>query len=227
MRTHRKTHIAGYTANPAVYLKAVNERRDPICGSRIFGEPYLPEGFSYPLGSDGEPLMFLGQLNFTELPHLDGFPDKGVLQFYISSRKAAYGANLDNLTDQGYFRVAYHADTALRHSGKLHRVLGYSEIPVTGIYVADPLRPDADVEAVFDGPRLMAHHVGGQPYLIQLDPRRIDQRYAGHSVLLLQICSDAKNRIQWFDGGTLSFYIRPEDLTRLDFSNVIFNVDSH
>ncbi|HSF74418.1 MAG TPA: DUF1963 domain-containing protein [Microcoleus sp.] len=61
-----------------------------------FGEfPYLPKGFEYPKTPDGKYLFLLAQLNFDEIPPLDGFPDRGILQFYIADDDL-YGLNLDN-----------------------------------------------------------------------------------------------------------------------------------
>ena len=34
------------------------------------------------------PLRFLAQVNFSEMPPLDGFPTKGILQFYIAGENA-------------------------------------------------------------------------------------------------------------------------------------------
>ncbi len=51
----------------------------------------------------------LAQLNFAELPHLDGFPDRGILQFFITADDM-YGMDPDDPTAQSGFRVIYHAE---------------------------------------------------------------------------------------------------------------------
>ena len=48
------------------------------------GFPYLPKEFNYPQTSDGEYLLLLAQINFAEIPDLEGFPKQGILQFYIA-----------------------------------------------------------------------------------------------------------------------------------------------
>lgn len=48
------------------------------------GFPYLPKGYDYPKTPDGEYLHLLAQINFAEIPHLEGFPKQGILQFYIA-----------------------------------------------------------------------------------------------------------------------------------------------
>ncbi|MBW8308163.1 MAG: DUF1963 domain-containing protein [Candidatus Paracaedibacteraceae bacterium] len=37
-----------------------------------------------PADQNGDPMFFLAQVNFEEIPHFCGLPDKGILQFYIS-----------------------------------------------------------------------------------------------------------------------------------------------
>lgn len=55
------------------------------------------------------PLRFLGQLNFSEMPPLEGFPRQGILQFYISGQDT-YGLNFENPVEQNGFRVIYHEE---------------------------------------------------------------------------------------------------------------------
>nr|WP_243103827.1 YwqG family protein [Clostridium sp. JN-1] len=40
-------------------------------------------GMEYPKASNGEYLRLLAQINFEEVPHLEPFPQKGILQFFI------------------------------------------------------------------------------------------------------------------------------------------------
>ena len=71
----------------------------------------MPEGFEYPLdlteGGNGRPLAFLAQLNFGEIPPLEGFPREGILQFYISDSEN-YGLNFEEPNQQKGFRVIFH-----------------------------------------------------------------------------------------------------------------------
>ena len=54
--------------------------------SRIGGAPLaIGEDTSWPRDAyDGFPMVFVAQLNFSELPHLEGFPTRGVLQIFSS-----------------------------------------------------------------------------------------------------------------------------------------------
>ena len=46
---------------------------------------------------EGRPLKLLAQLNFEKLPHLEGFPKKGILQFFAGcDDDDVYGINFDD-----------------------------------------------------------------------------------------------------------------------------------
>jgi len=71
------------------------------------------------------------------------------------------------------------------------------------------------------------HKIGGYPYFTQTDPRDHEIKYQGHEILLLQIDSADENGIMWGDSGIANFFIRKDDLKKLNFSNVVYNWDCH
>lgn len=73
------------TVKPYVEIKAHLTREVNLWQSKFFGFPYLPKDFSYPTTPEGDYLHLLAQINFQEFPQLEGFPQKGILQFYISA----------------------------------------------------------------------------------------------------------------------------------------------
>jgi uncharacterized protein YwqG len=95
----------------------------PLWSSKYRGLPYLPKDAAYPLAIDGRPLVFLAQINFAELPQLAGYPQTGLLQFFISDNDS-YGSQFADSGDeaeyavkqfqlqqqQNYFRVIYHPE---------------------------------------------------------------------------------------------------------------------
>jgi uncharacterized protein YwqG len=98
-----------------------------LWSSKYRGLPYLPKDAVYPLAIDGRPLVFLAQINFAELPQLAGYPETGLLQFFISdndlyglqfgdpisysNNEAEYVAKQFKLQQQqDYFRVIYHPE---------------------------------------------------------------------------------------------------------------------
>ncbi len=82
-----------------------------LWASKFGGIPYLPEGMEYPKNNKGQPLQLLAQLNFEEMPRLEFFPEKGILQFYILNSWAEnYGQDYDDRTNQNHFRILYHPE---------------------------------------------------------------------------------------------------------------------
>lgn len=96
------------------YLKLkISREETTVFDSKFGGTPYLPEGFEYPCNLNNEyhkPLKLLAQLNFAQLPHLEGFPKQGILQFYIPYEKTddVFGLDFDDPVTQKGFRVIYH-----------------------------------------------------------------------------------------------------------------------
>jgi len=101
--------------------------------SKFLGIPYLLKDDQYPVGIDDRPLQLLAQINFEEIPRLDGYPQTGILQFFISpyiSNDHAWGlyfppeeewnseTYFKSLVEQKYFRVRYH-ETIIKDSDKL------------------------------------------------------------------------------------------------------------
>lgn len=77
--------------------------------SKVGGTPYLPQDFDYPANTRGNPMAFLAQINFEQMPALPHFPRTGMLQFFIENEDDCYGINFDDLTDRTGYRVIYHA----------------------------------------------------------------------------------------------------------------------
>jgi len=67
-------------------------------GSYIGGHPFISadENFKWPRSEDGEELMtFIMQLNFADLPKLEGFPVSGLIQFWIRGEDDLFGLSFD------------------------------------------------------------------------------------------------------------------------------------
>lgn len=96
-------------------LKPVRVQSASVFDSKLGGTPYLPREMDYPIVREGalagKPLHLLAQLNFEQLPHIDGFPKIGILQFYAGSDDDdVIGMDFDNGLSQNGFRVIYHKD---------------------------------------------------------------------------------------------------------------------
>lgn len=80
--------------------------------SKVGGLPYLPTFAEYPRSStSGVALKLLAQVNFSEAPHLCGYPEKGILQFYIdpTDEFLGMGSDFDHI-GQNLFRIKYFED---------------------------------------------------------------------------------------------------------------------
>jgi uncharacterized protein YwqG len=75
------------TKKTAVRLKATRGKTKAK-ETKFGGKPYIPKGFSYPR-INGEPMVLICQLNFAEIPHLDGYPESGLLQVYLEYDETA------------------------------------------------------------------------------------------------------------------------------------------
>jgi uncharacterized protein YwqG len=112
------------TLKPCVRINAT-PAKTKLWQSKFGGWPYIPldtsikhlsqpskrfkEFFPYPRNKEtGEALYMLAQLNFEEIPHIESFPEKGILQVLIDIRTIYDGMNPDNRTDQTAFRIIYY-----------------------------------------------------------------------------------------------------------------------
>ena len=68
--------------------------------------PFLPVNISYPSDYRGKLMFPLAQINLSEAPRLAGYPDKGILQFFISMDEL-YGINVEQPDLQSGFCVRY------------------------------------------------------------------------------------------------------------------------
>lgn len=94
------------TVKDYVEIETHLTRNVSLWQSKFAGFPYLPKNFDYPKTPEGDYLYLLAQINFAEVPHLEGFPETGILQFYLA-RTESFGLDFDNPTSQTGFRCLY------------------------------------------------------------------------------------------------------------------------
>lgn len=81
-----------------------------ILESKIGGAFYVPTGLEAPKDEKtGKELFLLAQLNFSELPKIEDFPENGLLQFFIAGDDDdyTYGCDFDNFGNQASWRIRY------------------------------------------------------------------------------------------------------------------------
>ena len=98
------------TIKPFVEIKAKTDDKLLLWQSKFGGVPYFPKGSQYPIDSKGQSMLLLAQINFSETPKLESFPEKGILQFYIANGNDVYGACFENPARQDDFKVLYFSE---------------------------------------------------------------------------------------------------------------------
>ncbi|MCG2612637.1 DUF1963 domain-containing protein [Terrimonas sp. NA20] len=95
------------TGLPSVAITAVPLEEIPPAASKFGGYPYIPVGFPYPKDAGGSYMYPLAQINFSEVPPVDGFPRSGYLQIYISAYDQMLGSDYPDLQSQKNFRIFF------------------------------------------------------------------------------------------------------------------------
>lgn len=233
-------------ALPSIHIKAKPSERLFLFDSKFGGYPYWPKDKAYPKDSDGRYLYLLAQLNFSQIPHLEGYPEKGLLQFYVAADDM-YGLNFDDQTEQKAFRVVYFEDTTeppLENFHFLEEQKRESALPVerqmqltfllqkdyysfSDCRYPESLGDELESEELYKEVSKVSpeegHKIGGYAFFTQGDPRDEMANY-GDWVLLLQIDSQ-DSEILWGDVGVGNFFIHRDALKRKDFSKVLYNWD--
>lgn len=223
---------------------------------KLGGTPWWPKNEAWPVNPEGVHLLFLAQINFEEISPLADFPRRGLLQFFIFD-DYLYGQQPDHAALQSTFRVVYrpeihHNTDALTTDFAFLRSYRYDDLPIepgvefsfeyeqqTGYMPPDDAGFDAslgkdffaqfgaDEWALQDAWRRLAagsgHKIGGYPRFAQYDPRPAGSDLA----LLFQLDSEPNKGILWGDLGTAQFFIHPEKLRQLDFSEVSYYWDCY
>lgn len=103
-------------ALPVLRFKTISGKGS-IFDSKLGGTPYFPKSAEYPKGKDGyykdKPLRLLVQLNFNNLPHIEEFPEQGILQIFIACEDDflyGFGSNDADSMNQNGYRVIIHKD---------------------------------------------------------------------------------------------------------------------
>ncbi|MEV0252558.1 YwqG family protein [Nocardia sp. NPDC050712] len=208
--------------------------------SHLGGTPYLLDGVSYPHDATGRPMTFVIQLNFAELPPLAGYPDAGLLQFFVGDDDT-FGCEYGHAPDR--FHVAYHPhiDTSWEPRTPLPPIDAYCSPFDDADTAARQITATLDRMPVSSRDRRFSglvgesdfdtgeldddndHRIGGYPRFTQYDELREPDK----DLLLLQLGEYAiddgrwvSTVLSWGDGGVAHFSITAADLAARDFSRV-------
>ncbi|MDX2134389.1 MAG: DUF1963 domain-containing protein [Saprospiraceae bacterium] len=240
------------TALPYSRITPLPARATELWESKVGGHPYLPLGAPLPEGPDGRTLFFLAQINFADMPPLAGFPEKGLLSFFINDDDL-YGMNFDEETKGDFFRVLFFPEV-LTDPARLRR-----DFPVDRPFEELPHHPGQSFPLRFEAAEEVAPvtdyrfwQTFGPDFFQQFgaDEWAVLEEYhktvsaQGHKVggyayftqddprkaddpmlLLFQLDSDQPMDLMWGDTGVGHFFIREKDLKQGDFSRVWFDWD--
>jgi uncharacterized protein YwqG len=77
-----------------------------ITDSKFLGNPYIPISTEYPKDKDGNLMPLIIQINFSEMPKLENYPESGILQVYLDK---SYLSNSE-------FHIIYHEKIEEHHT---------------------------------------------------------------------------------------------------------------
>lgn len=221
--------------------------------SKIGGTPYWPKDKKYPT-TNGKPMVMAAQLNFSELPHVEGFPSKGILQFFLNDYEWD-----DNTV------VVYHPTYSTKEEDMLKEIPrtsfdeDHEDYPFKGMFkiIKSTIKKQAmtincdndfdeiivpiikkhlhvDVKCMWDLPddvrkpllKLLSENSWGHRIGGYPDFTQYDPRKKGqYDTLLFQLDSD--KGIMWGDVGIANWFISAADLKKKDFSKVFFTWDCY
>lgn len=99
-----RTMLAPYAKPAAGFGAAAGVPTVGDC--HVGGHPYLPQGVPWPADVRGVPMTFLLQVNFEQTPALPGFPQTGLLQWFVGADDVL-GQSLENPRARTGFDVRY------------------------------------------------------------------------------------------------------------------------
>ena len=228
--------IQNSTNKPVFNITIKEENNLDIYDSKIGGKPFWKKGLEYPT-INGRKMILLAQINFSDLPENNIFPKNSMLQFFIlpnemygveNEYKVIYHTDLDNVIEVEIPSFEYYQDTPILKEGKLNFELSEESISYVDYnwYKYNSLFSD-DLENIIDDiiyDRLNSgcgHKLLGYPFFTQWDPRENNEEY---DTLLFQLDSDF-NFVNWGDSGVGNFFIKSDDLKKLNFNDVLYNWD--
>ena len=213
-----------------------------ITESKFLGKPYLPLNIEYPKDKSGKPMIMLAQINFSEIPKLELYPETGIFQIFIASEdwydmedyKILFHEDIDDFQkDFSFITEDLFSDSPIECEHKLSFAkkteFGNPEdfrfdLTFDGrdLYDFQENLDKKDVNELDEFFNSSGHKIGGYAYFTQSDPRDYDEKNF-NDLLILQIDTDEK--IMFGDSGVANIFINKDDLIEKRFEKAYFNWD--
>lgn len=230
----------------AVTIKATPLSEEEVLGlkeSKFLGKPYLPIEWEYPKCKDGNPMILLAQINFSEIPPIENYPTSGIIQLYISpfdwydmeEYQVVFHEDIaqNHQTDFSFLNDNLYEDSPVHCEHKLsfNKVIEYGgsedfrfQMTFNGLNYFDysdtlTKSQQKKLDSFFN---TFGHKIGGYASFIQTDPREEDETKKD-DVLLLQI--DTDEHIMFGDTGVAHLFINLEELKKKNFEKAYFYWD--
>lgn len=101
--------IKMHTKQKAIRIHARPDKAVTCVDSKFGGEFYLPADMQVPSGAGGGEMEFLAQINFSQIPPLPGFPERGLLQFFLcTAEEEMEEMEMAAPASKGHFQVRYY-----------------------------------------------------------------------------------------------------------------------
>lgn len=212
--------------------------------SKFLGKPFFPKDKLYPKDEKSQPMVMAAQLNFEDIPPLEGFPTDGILQLFLSATNwyeddsaiiyhAKEELSLEPMADFSFLSEEDYDEMPIF---KIHKLSFEKGIDRGG-------SEDSQFDFDFDGDdywsfterlneeqeklfgeyfNAMGHKIGGYAEFTQSDPRSYNDNQR-EDIQVLQI--DMDKHIMFGDGGLAHIFISKENLVAKDFSKAYFYWD--
>ncbi|MEM6380259.1 MAG: DUF1963 domain-containing protein [Bacteroidota bacterium] len=216
----------------------------PLTQSKFLGLPFFPKSKPYPKDKAGHPMRLAAQINFSEVPHLEGFPEDGILQLFLSGsdwydeESMVIYHNLSELSEAPFedFSFLKEEDYDEMPIHKVHKLSFSIKIENGGLddvqfdFQFDDLNwldfveqlSEEDLYFFYQYFDTDGHKMGEYAAFTQTDPREYAWRKP-EDIHVLQI--DSKDEIMFGDVGLGHVFINPEDLQKRDFAKAYFTWD--
>ena len=244
-----------HSAEQVAILKPVMEPAF-LHESKFAGLPFLTHEMEHPKDRQNRYMLFLAQLNFSEIQLGHPFPKEGILQFYIAQQ--CY-EKVKSHSEYCHFKVQYIPHIA-HYNQFIHDFTYLEDVDLNNFPIQQEMKllPTKQFEPVsamdyrlhnYFNPEMMhtsitldersfqdvylesylaaEHKIGGYPYFIHQDFRKGSMYLQHYDTLLLQIVSNDEQNIMWGDSGIISFFINSEKLAQCDFSDIYFHVEEY
>mgnify|MGYP003367251010 CR=1 FL=1 len=233
----------------------LSEQTAPATESKIAGKPYLPPREKLPLTEAGDEMFLVIQINFADAHLPVPFPQKGIFQLFIDPIMLNAQTIAFNIIPRKFYEVRFWpepihvqseflgiqnnlATLSIKKELSIRFQTRYEPVSFTD-YRLQSFIQNTDIQSFeqqteYPFEEVYAQHflsaenkVGGYPYFINEDIRLADESLRIYDTMLFQIVSNEDDHIMIGDCGVIKLFINKQDLTRMDFSDVLLFVEDY